>query len=302
MAVVAAATAEVGRGSDPEPARGQVPGRATGPAPGASGGRAPVPRPGPPCGGRTCGPRGLPKGAEERGWRRFSTVAELAETIRRGYDRLLGARRDHLASGAAPVGWKLAGPVGGLRDLLEDGSLVFGHLCTASEVGPGGSYRYDGSGQLTAEAELAVRLRADLGPGDPPGRLEEVAEAVAVALELVDLAEVDREPEEILAGNVLHRAFCLGAPVPVPVGCEGAAVSLTRDGHELGTGRVPGDVPGRLRVVAGLMERVGVALAAGDWVLTGALIFGELASPGRVAAAISGVGEVALDVALVDGA
>ena len=72
----------------------------------------------------------------------------------------LGLWRVALAEGADRVGWKLGMGEG---ERIGPGPVI-GHLTSATQLEPGATYRARGAVDLRADAEVAIRLGADVDP------------------------------------------------------------------------------------------------------------------------------------------
>jgi 2-keto-4-pentenoate hydratase len=192
-------------------------------------------------------------------------------------ERQLRARRATLAAGARHVGWKL-----GIGDAERIGTgPAVGHLTSASQHEPGGTFAASGAVALHADVELAVELA-----GDAIGRF-------APALELVDL--VGDDAEEIVAANVFHRGFAIGTPAP-PVALEGVLGRLLVDGETRAVAPVE-DVHERLAAAADVLAAAGEAMRAGDWVITGSIVQAPVVPGSRVRADLGPLGAVELAIA-----
>jgi 2-keto-4-pentenoate hydratase len=115
---------------------------------------------------------------------------------------------------------------------------------------------------------------------------------VGVALEVVDLDRPLEQVEEVIAGNVFHRAVAFGELGP-PV--EPGAAVFTLNGEE--RARVTTiEPPSRtLAFVGDFLERIGESLAPGDLVIAGALAPAAQVAAGDVAElAVENVGSVSL--------
>jgi 2-keto-4-pentenoate hydratase len=204
-----------------------------------------------------------------------------------GDDRVLAAVRAQLdgwrrllAGGARRVGWKAAWDMAEVEALIGEGELVIGHLTSATQLEPGGTYR-GGGVAVRAETEVAILAAADGGVA-----------ALGVGLEIVDVGVEPRALEESVAGNVLHRAFALG-----PVGPLGDEATMTVNGEVRARAPVTGDHAATLRAVARWLTAAGERLEPGDVVFAGSLNHVPVASGDHVEAAISGLGAVGATIA-----
>ena len=86
----------------------------------------------------------------------------------------------------------------GDRERIE-GSIAVGYLTSQTVLASGDRYGGAPDAHLHADAEAVVVLGSDV---DPAGGVESVAGAIAgyeAALELVDLAPLDGEPDSVVA-------------------------------------------------------------------------------------------------------
>jgi 2-keto-4-pentenoate hydratase len=198
-----------------------------------------------------------------------------------------------LAEGAARVGWKLGM---GEAERLGAGPVI-GHLTSATQLGPGAAYRAEGAVDLRADAEVALRLGADVHPGSDRETAGAAIAGFGAALELVDLGSPPPgDAERIVATNVWHRAFALG-PLDGPPPAKGAEGRLTVNGEVRDSGPLPQDLTDLVQVVATLLGAVGERLQAGDRLITGSVVqvpvepgdevVADLGSLGRAAATVS---------------
>jgi 2-keto-4-pentenoate hydratase len=201
--------------------------------------------------------------------------------------RQLEARGRALADGARRVGWKL-----GVGDAERIGAgPVVGHLTSATQLEPGGIFRAGDVAALHADVEIAVELAADLGPGDD---VRGAIGGYAAALELVDLESIDRDPEAIVAANVFHCAFALGATVP-PIVLDRVVGRLVVDGETRDEAPAE-DVDDRLAAAARIVAAGGDGLLAGDRIITGSIVQVPVAPGSRVVADLGPLGSVGLEI------
>jgi 2-keto-4-pentenoate hydratase len=176
--------------------------------------------------------------------------------------------RKKLATGAERVGWKIGLNIPEVQERLGLREPVIGHLTSATRVES--EYRGAGADDLRAEPEVALEVGRDV-PGDAD---EETArEAIAgygAAIELVDTGRPPADLEGIVAGNVFHRGFVLGASRPA-LPTEGVEAVVTVDGEERGRADAPDDFAEVVTLAARLLEAVGERLCAGDRIIAGSL-------------------------------
>jgi 2-keto-4-pentenoate hydratase len=214
----------------------------------------------------------------------------------------LELRRARLAEGDRPVGWKVAFGAPGAMELLGLDAPLTGFLTSRALVEPGSTYSLAGWTKAAAEAEIAVHLGADLGPG--AGR-EETQAAIAALGPAIELADIDRPIEEleaVLAANIFQRGVVLGTPDPGRAGGDltGIRARTSCDGEELGSTDDPealtGELIGVVAHVATLLDAFGETLRAGEVVIAGAVLPHVWPEPGQhVEIEIDPLGSLALD-------
>jgi 2-keto-4-pentenoate hydratase len=191
-------------------------------------------------------------------------------SVERGTEALLMRRREILAQGAEPIGWKIGFNVLSTQERLGIDAPLAGFLTTDSLLEDGGSWSIEDDGEVIVESEVALEVGAD-------GR--SIA-ALFPALELADEPDLDLEIEQILAGNIFHRAVAFGPRVEAE---EPGAARILVNGEEQHT--VPAaDTVARLdamvEAVAARLEAAGEALRPGDRIITGIIAPPHRAQPG----------------------
>ena len=198
--------------------------------------------------------------------------------VRRGLEAQLELRRRRLAEGDRPLGWKVAFGAPQVLEQLGLGAPLVGFLTSRAFVEPGAVYSIAGWTKPALEAEIAVHMGTDLGPG--AGR-EETQAAIAALGPALELADIDRPLEDleaVLAENIFQRGVVLGAPDPARAGGDVAGIHarVVSDGEEVGTTDDPtaltGDLVEVIAGVADLLAAFGETLRAGEVVITGALL------------------------------
>jgi 2-keto-4-pentenoate hydratase len=186
-------------------------------------------------------------------------------SVERGTRALLTRRRELLAQGAEPIGWKIGFNVRETQERLGIDAPVAGFLTTDSLIeGDWGEY------PVIVESEVALDIGSD-------GR--SIA-ALLPALEVADPPDLDLPIEQILAGNVFHRGVVFGPRVETR---EPGAARILVNGEEQHT--VPADRTGTrleamIEVVAARLADAGEELRAGDRIITGIIAPPHEAAPG----------------------
>jgi 2-keto-4-pentenoate hydratase len=225
------------------------------------------------------------------------------ERVRAGMARQLRDRQRLLDAGAARLGWKLG--LGGdapRRRLGTDGPLV-GCLTDATRVAPGAEVAIGDWGVPVLEAEIAVRMGADVSQQADRATAAAAVDALAPAIELADLRGPQDDVEEILAGGLFHRSVLLGDWDSGRAGLVLDGVRLDLDGTQPYARDAPptallGDLAELVAHTARALGAFGEQLIAGDVVLTGAIVPPIPVNPGeRVTARFGPLG--AIEITLV---
>jgi 2-keto-4-pentenoate hydratase len=186
-------------------------------------------------------------------------------SIERGTRALLTRRREILAQGAEPIGWKIGFNVRATQERLGIDAPLAGFLTSDSLVeGDWDEY------PVIVESEVAVEVGAD-------GR--SIA-ALLPALEIADPPDLDLPVEQILAGNIFHRAVAFGPRVETQ---EPGAARIFVNGEEQHT--VPANRTGErlqamVEAVAARLADTDEELRPGDRIITGIIAPPHEASPG----------------------
>lgn len=186
-------------------------------------------------------------------------------TVERGTEALLTRRREQLSQGARPIGWKVGFNFPDIqRKLGLDGPLA-GFLTTDSLIeGAWDDY------PVVVESEVAVEL-------GPDGR--SIA-ALLPALELVDPPDLDLGLEQILAGNIFHRAVAFGPRVETEEPGAGRIVVNGEVQHELTARETSANLAAMVEAVGARLEAAGEELRPGERIITGVLAPPHEASEG----------------------
>jgi 2-keto-4-pentenoate hydratase len=173
-------------------------------------------------------------------------------SIETGTEAMLTRRREILAQGAEPIGWKVGFNVPEIQRKLGIDAPLAGFLTTDSLVeGTWDEY------PVVVESEVAVEIGDD-------GR--SIA-ALLPALELADPPDLELQIEQILAGNIFHRAVAFGPRVETKEAGSGRILVNGEEQHSVSAGPLEKMVD----AVAARLEAAGEELRAGDRIITGVL-------------------------------
>ena len=197
----------------------------------------------------------------------------MDERVERGMRRQLASAPDDR------IGWKMALNAPAIMDALGLPEPALGWL--SRERVAEGDHSLAGSTNPAVEPELLL----EAGEGGAVARM-------AAALEVVDLDRPLEQVEEVIAGNVFHRAVAFGE-LGRPAAPGEAVFSLNGEQRVRITEIEP---PAQtLAFVADFLGRLGERLAPGDLVIAGALAPAAQVAAGDVAElAVEGAGSVSL--------
>jgi 2-keto-4-pentenoate hydratase len=203
-------------------------------------------------------------------------------SVERGTAALLTRRREILAQGAQPVGWKIGFNVPAIQEKLGIDRPLAGFLTSDGLLDDGSEWD---DLPVVVESEVAVEIGDD-------GR--SIA-ALLPALELADPPDLDLGLEQILAGNIFHRAVAFGPRVETREPGAGRILVNGQEQHALTKEHTAANLGAMVEVAAGRLADAGEELQPGDRIITGLLAPPHTASPGdTVRLELDGLGGVEL--------
>jgi 2-keto-4-pentenoate hydratase len=173
-------------------------------------------------------------------------------SIETGTEAMLTRRREILAQGAQPIGWKVGFNVPEIQRKLGIDAPLAGFLTTDSLLDDSWS-EYP----IVVESEVAVEIAPD---GNSIA-------ALLPALELADPPDLELEIEQILAGNIFHRAVAFGPRVETMEPGSGRILVNGEEQHSV----KPEGLQQMVEAVAARLEAAGEKLRPGDRIITGVL-------------------------------
>jgi 2-keto-4-pentenoate hydratase len=186
-------------------------------------------------------------------------------SIERGTEALLTRRREQLSQGAEPIGWKIGFNVPDIQRKLGIDAPLAGFLTTDSLI----EDSWDDY-PVIVESEVAVELGSD-------GR--SIA-ALLPALEIADPPDLELELEQILAGNIFHRAVAFGPRVETREPGAGRILVNGEPKHELTAQETAANLETMVKAVAARLDAAGEQLQPGERIITGVLAPPHEASEG----------------------
>jgi 2-keto-4-pentenoate hydratase len=209
--------------------------------------------------------------------------------VESGTRAMLALREERLAAGEEPLGWKVGfGSPASFERLGTDRPLA-GFMLRSGVLPDGATVDISTWTSPALELEIAVHIGEQL----------EIA-GVSAAIELVDATPPSTDPHEILNANIYHRHVILGAVDHGRKDGTGVTGRLLADGKEIARSDDPAAVTGEIVEVvaktAELLGQFGVALEAGDVIITGSVFPPVRVGPGHYETELPPLGALSVDL------
>jgi 2-keto-4-pentenoate hydratase len=197
--------------------------------------------------------------------------------IKSGMQQQLRWRRELLATGKQPLGWKLAfGGPAALKRLRINSPLV-GFLMADAVVASGSTISIAGWKKPAAEPELTVYLGKDLAPGADRQTIKDAIAGLGPAIEVADVDHPSDDVEGTLARNIYQRHVILGNCDARHAGgnLSGLNARVLRNGAEMANTSNLEASTGELITIVGhvanLLANFGETLRAGQIIIAGSI-------------------------------
>ena len=205
--------------------------------------------------------------------------------VERGTAALLTRRRELIAEGVEPIGWKIGFNVPAVQEKLGIDRPLAGFLTSDGLLEDGATWSLSRDGDVVVESEVGVELDADA---------RSIA-ALRPALELTDPPDLSQDVETILAGNIFHRAVAFGPRVAIDTPGPARILVNGATQHEIVAQEAGARLEEMVAVVSRRLSDAGEQLQAGQLIITGVLAPPHPAKPGDVVRLeVDGVGGVEL--------
>jgi len=199
--------------------------------------------------------------------------------IANGMKRQLAARREKLAAGDAPLGWKVGLSTPAAKEAIKTTAPMVAYTLRSAFVRSGETVSLRGWVKPVAEAEIAVHIGRDLDGEADDASVRSAIAALGPAIELIDVpAQPTAETlEEVLATGMFQRHVVLG---PADASRAGGGVAglesrLSRNGSVIAQTDDPeantGKVIDIVRHVADMLAACGQQLRAGEVIIAGSI-------------------------------
>jgi len=207
--------------------------------------------------------------------------------VARGLRAQLDLRRQRLAAGERPIGWKIGFGAPAAMARLGLKTPLIGFLTDRARLRPGAEVALANWIKPAAEPEIAVYMGDDLDGGAT--RAEAIAAIVGIG-PAIELADVDPPPDDveaILAGNIYQRHVVFGRCDASRAGArlDGLLARVLRNGVEIACPADPQELTGEfidlVRHVADTLAACGERLCAADAIITGSIVPPLWVEPGE---------------------
>ena len=205
-------------------------------------------------------------------------------SVERGTTAMLVRRREILAQGAEPIGWKVGFNISAAQEKLGIDAPLAGFLSSNGVLEDGAEVSLD-DGPVVIESEVAVELGPDA---------RSIA-ALLPALEIADPPDLDQDVETILAGNIFHRAVVFGPRVETNEPGGGRVLVNGEVEHVMAPGETSAHLEEMIEAVRKRLAAVDEDMLPGQRIITGVLAPPHAAHPGdRVRLELDALGGVEL--------
>jgi len=191
----------------------------------------------------------------------------------------LDDRRQRIAAGERPLGWKVGFGAPAAMSALDIERPLVGYLMHSGIIASGTELPYATFTQPAIEPEIAVYLGADVAGGSDAATIKAAIAALGPAIEIADVRFAPTEGvERILAGNIYQRGIVLGGSDEHRAGARLTDLTATirRNGVAI---EIPDDIEsntGRLidvvAAVADTLAEMGERLSAGELIIAGSIV------------------------------
>jgi 2-keto-4-pentenoate hydratase len=221
----------------------------------------------------------------------------------RGMPLQLAKRRERIAAGERPLGWKVGLGAPASMERLKLQAPVVGFLMQRALLLSGSTVSLQGWAKPVAEPEIAVRMLRDLAGG---ATAETAAAAVKEIFPAIELADLNPAPtpdniDAVLEGDIYQRHVILCGNTRAGAATAGLTSRVTRRGQEAARTTDPealtGKLPDIVAHVANTLAAYGERLAAGDVIIIGSITPPPMIEPDETAFghALDPIGEVSVN-------
>jgi 2-keto-4-pentenoate hydratase len=207
--------------------------------------------------------------------------------IASGMKQQLLRRRELLQSGKKPLGWKLAFGAPASMQRLHTNAPIVGFLLADAVLRSGATVSVAGWKKPAAEAEIAVYMGKDLGPGAGRNTTIDAIAGLGAAIEIADVDHPSEDVEGTLVRNIYQRHVILTGCDTTYAGGKltGLNALVFRNGVELANttdfGALTGELIENVSHVANVLSFFGETLRAGEIIIAGSITLPILVEAGE---------------------
>lgn len=213
------------------------------------------------------------------------TPSAPVAALQRGMQGQLAEWRRTVQSQGNRLGWKIGFGDHASQQRMGLTAPVLGFLRRDRLLVSGDAFRIPANAIIKAEVEVAIQVGHDVAAGVTAAKAENAITACAPAVEVVDVTQPLDGIEALLQGNLYQAAVLLGpGRLTIPAAPQQSIQArLYVDGQPAGESE-PRCLPARfgalVQLAAETLNQHGERLAAGDWIICGAIIEPRVVSPG----------------------
>jgi 2-keto-4-pentenoate hydratase len=208
--------------------------------------------------------------------------------VSRGLAAQMNLRKQTVAAGHKPIGWKVAFANAEAMQRLQTTGALVGFLTERSILPSGTTVSISDWMKPLAEPEIAVHMGKDLAAGADQATARAAIAGVGPAFELVnnEFAAAADTVEKVMSSNIFHRHVIIGPMDKSRAGCvvDGLVAHVLKNGKEIEPASAPKATQDNLvnivRHVADLVSASGETLRAGEVIITGSLVTPMPVEPG----------------------
>jgi 2-keto-4-pentenoate hydratase len=200
------------------------------------------------------------------------------ERIARGMTAQLKRRRERIAAGETPLGWKMAFGAPAAMEKLGLKAPLIGYLMQSALLQSGALVNVEAWTQPVAEPEIGVRLAKNILPGATAAAARETIASLEPAIELADLDQpaTAENIDAVLSADIYQRHVVLAGQRRAGGDTAGLVSQVMRRGKLAAETSDPqaltGKIPDLLVHLADTLNAFGEKLRAGDLVICGATV------------------------------
>lgn len=200
------------------------------------------------------------------------------ERIARGMATQFELKKQRLADGEAPIGWKAGFGAPAVLEKLKLDACLVGFMHDKNKLDSGATVSLAGWSKPALEPEIAIHLGKDVAAGADADTVRDAIAAIGPAIELVDLKPPLNDVEAILSGNIFHRHVIVGASNASHAGGNtgGLSARVVRNGEETANTTEVEALTGPLvpivQRIADTIGPMGESLKAGQVIIAGSIV------------------------------